>query len=175
MEDLSDWVMGASDYAVLQLNYIEKLKLDDWVYVRWTYKYTNSTGEKPDWVRLFINRGSIYFSQILNPSENTEYTCSGVWQNKEYETYEAPWFYNYLASGDYSGLSPYFKELMVINISELVEIYPSLKTLTYREIANILDAMPYIKSGESFELTHEYLSSLDINLSALKAMPVLVY
>ena len=95
--------------------------------------------------------------------------------DNSFESANRAQLYAYATDENYEGLIPYLKEAMIINISKLVETYPSLKALTYQEIVNILDAVPYIKSGESFELTHDYLESLDIKLDSMQLMPILIY
>lgn len=128
------------------------------------------------WTKLYSTAGSNVVCGINNPQPDIEYLPSAVIKiDTNFEELDWGALCTKNNENTYDGLIPYFKEVMVINITELLETYPSLKALTYQEISSILDAVPYIKSGESFELTHEYLSSLDINLSALKAMPILVY
>ena len=175
-EDFSDWVQGQSTYISKQLNYSDFIKKRDFVYARFRFKYTSSSTLRYSWTRLYSTAGSNVVCGINNPQPDIEYLPSAVIKiDTNFEELDWGALYTKNNEDTYDGLIPYFKEVMVINITELLDVYPSLKALSYEEIKNILDAVPYIKSGESFELTHDYLESLDINLSALKAMPILVY
>ena len=175
-ENFSDWVQGQSDYVSKELTYSDLIRAFDFVYTRFRFKYTSSSTLRYSWTRLYSTAGSNGAARVDNPQPNIEYSPSSVIKiDNTFEELDWGAFYTKNNENTYDGLIPYFKEVMVINITELLETYPSLKALTYQEIANILDAVPYIKSGESFELTHEYLSSLDINISVLKAMPILVF
>ena len=175
-ENFSDWVQGQSDYISKKLTYSDLIRAFDFVYARFRFKYTSSSTLRYSWTRLYLTAGSNGAARVDNPQPNIEYSPSGVIKiDNNFEELDWGALYTKNNENTYDGLIPYFKEVMVINITELLNVYPSLKALTYQEIANILDAVPYIKSGESFELTHKYFSSLDINISVLKAMPILVF
>lgn len=175
-ENFSDWVQGKSDYLSKLLNYSDSIKKFDFVYARFRFKYTSSSALRYSWIRLFSTQGSNGVAGLDNPQPNIEYSLSGVIKiDTIFEETDWGTIYTKNDANTYDGLIPYFKEITVINITELLDVYPSLKALSYEEIKNILDAVPYIKPGESFELTHNYLESLDIKLDSMQLVPILVY
>lgn len=69
----------------------------------------------------------------------------------------------------------YVKDLMVIDITEIEEAYPTFGALSVGDKKKILDKIPAIALQKSFTLTHEYLESLDINLSSVSVLPLITY
>lgn len=141
-------------------------------YYRATFKYLSDVVSKLsfDFI-LFHGTGSGYTATI---DPDVEYTYSNVTQfTIGYELDYSNIYVN--TNGEGNETDVYVKDLMVIDITEIEEIYPSFAALSVNDKKKILDKIPTIAFQESFEFTREYLESLDINLSSLKAMPIFVY
>ena len=160
----------------MEIHRTEQILPYDYIYVRYTFKYTSSGSTRCEWASMYACQGSYRVGAILDPSPDVVYTISGVTDiGNHFEVIYKSDFYMKMYDKIYDGLTPYLKEVMIVNISKLIETYPALKALSYEEIAKMLDAIPYIKSGETFTLTHDYLSPIDINMSSIHVLPIITY
>lgn len=175
-KDFSDWVQGDSAYVSIQIPLTEPILPDDYIYARYSFKYTSSGSSRCEWASLYATYGRHRVGVISDPAPDVVYSANGVAVVGDYYE-QASTSVLYVKAYDdiYDGLLPYFKEVMIFNISKLIETYPALKALSYEEIAKILDAILYTKSGETFTLTHEYLSLIDINMSSIHVLPIITY
>ena len=141
-------------------------------YYRATFKYLSDVVSKLsfDFI-LYRGVGSGFTSSI---APGTEYIYSNVTQFTAGEELDYSNIYAN-TNGEGNETDVYVKNLMVIDITDLCESYPSFGALPTSEKKAILDSLPYIEFQENFTITHEYLESLDINLDSMCLLPVLIY
>lgn len=175
-QDFSDWAQGDSAYVSIQIPTTEPILPDDYIYARYTFKYTSSGSSRCEWASLYATHGIHQVGVISDPAPDVVYSTNGVAVIGDYfEQASTSVLYVKAYDDIYDGLFPYFKEVMIFNISKLIETYPALKALSYDEIAKMLNAVPYVKSGETFTLTHEYLSPIDIKMPSTYVLPIITY
>lgn len=141
-------------------------------YYRATLKYLSDVVSNLsfDYI-LYRGTGSGF---INNCTPEVEYSYSNVNQFVAGEDLDYSNIY-VNTNGEGNETDVYVKNLMVINITDLCEAYPSFGTLPTSEKKAILDSLPYIEFQENFTITHEYLESLDINLDSMSLLPVLIF
>lgn len=141
-------------------------------YYRATFKYLSAVVSKLSFDYILFHGSGSGFTATIDP--DVEYTYSNI--NQFTVGYELDYSNIYAnTNGEGNETDVYVKNLMVIDITDLCEAYPSFGALSVAEKKAILNTLPYIEFQENFTITHEYLESLDINLDSMCLMPVLIY
>ena len=141
-------------------------------YYRATFKYLSEVVNSLSFDFILYRGIGSGITATLDPG--VEYTYSNVTQFTAGEELDYSNIYA-KTNGEGNETDVYVKNLMVIDITDLCEAYPSFGALSVAEKKAILDSLPYIEFQENFTITHEYLESLDINLDSMCLMPVLIY
>ena len=172
--DDSGWYHASSttSYGRFKINLNPYGEKNHIFYYRATFKYLSAVVNSLsfDFV-LYHGTGSGYSSSAAPGVENfySNITQFSIAEELDYSNIYAN------TNGEGNETDVYVKNLMVIDITDLCEAYPSFGALSISEKKAILDTLPYIEFQEEFTITHEYLESLDINLDSMCLLPVLIF
>ena len=164
--------MSTTSYCRFRINLNPYGKKGHTFYYRVTFKYYSDVVNtlSYDFI-LYHGIGSGYTSSA---APGVEYTYSNINQFSIAEELDYSNIY-VNTNGEGNETDVYVKDLMVIDITEIEETYPSFAALSVGDKKNILDKIPTIALQESFDFTRDYLESLDITLSSVSILPVIAY
>ena len=141
-------------------------------YYRATFKYLSDVVSKLSFDYILFHGTGSGFTATIDP--DVEYTYSNIDQfTVGYELDYSNIYVN--TNGEGNETDVYVKDLMVIDITEIEETYPTFGALSVNDKKKILDKIPTIALQESFEFTRDYLESLDINLSSVSVLSLITY
>lgn len=123
------WSGALTGYGFYGIPYEKPLAIDHIYYSRATYKFT-TTNQSPTWCTLYSQGGSVAGGgSINNPTANTEYTISGLWNPVLPYTLSSGTLYN----GNYNaiaGVSSYVKNVLVYDVTDLYQVLLSNGVVT---------------------------------------------
>lgn len=127
----TDWDHGtAGTYGFKRVDYEVPLSYNHYYYQRWTYKY-ETTNQNPTWATFYFQDGMTAGPRIDSPAAETEYTASYVQMPNVHK--EFPLTYGTLYNGNSSainGVTGYFKNIIVYDVTELFETLRAAGTVT---------------------------------------------
>lgn len=165
---------SVNDYRKVEVNYESKLILGHTYYSRAKIKIEQNESIGQADVLSWYYDNYWYDASILDPKPDTEYQVSivHILETTHPDIVSKGALY---CSPSGSASYGYIRDAMTIDLTELISVYPAFASLSATDKAMLLDTIPDLAPQEEFIITRDYLSSLDINISSMKTLPILVF